>query len=160
MSRVWTATAAVGVLGLAVQAASAADLFDTTSRPLPAVEIGALYAGQTWHWESGAGYFGPAGDFRAWSTDESGTPGYGTGEWTATDAGRLCFDATWRYGGDQVEVSECFAHRRADGVIYQRVEPAGDWYRFRSSPPEPGDEVTRITAGDDVTARIEEIRAQ
>jgi hypothetical protein len=152
--------AVAGAVGLAVQASSAADLYDTTSRPLGAAELTDIYSGQTWHWESGAGYFGPGGQFQGWSSNEADTLGYGIGEWMAVDDGRLCIEATWHYGGEATELSECFGHRRADGTVYQRVEPAGEWYVFRSQPPRPDDEVHRITPGDDVASRVEEIRSQ
>ena len=155
-----TAAIAIAAIGLAIQAASAADLRDAMSAPLGAAEVADIYSDKTWRWEDGAGYFGRGGEFKAWSTDDTGTPGYGTGRWTSDDAGRLCFNATWQYGSNSTQVSECFGHRRADGALYQRVEPTGEWYAFRSQPIQPDDEINRIMAGDEVTSRIEEIRSQ
>jgi hypothetical protein len=152
--------AAAGAVSLAVQASSAADLYDRTSRPLGAAELADIYSGKTWQWEAGAGYFGPGGHFKGWSSNDAGTLGYGIGGWSAVDDGRLCIEAAWHYGGEEAEISECFGHRQADGAVYQRVEPAGEWYVFRSQPPRPDDEANRITPGDEVTSRIEEIRSQ
>lgn len=152
--------ALAGVMGFAVQSASAADLYETRSRPLGAAELTNIYSGHTWHWEDGAGYFGTGGEYRAWSSNDAGTLGYGIGGWTAIDDGRLCLEATWNYGGETTEISECFGHRQADGTIYQRVEPAGEWYVFRSQPPRPDDEARRITPGDEVASRVEQIRSQ
>lgn len=158
--RIMSIVAAAGAVSLAVQASNAADLYDTTSRPLGAAELTDIYSGKTWHWEAGAGYFSPDGQFQGWSSNEAGTLGYGIGGWSAVDDGRLCIEAAWHYGGEETELSECFGHRQADGTVYQRVEPAGEWYVFRSQPPGPDDEAGRITSGDEVASRIEEIRSQ
>lgn len=152
--------ALAGVVGFAVLSANAADLYETRSRPLGAAELTNIYSGHTWHWEAGAGYFGPGGQFRGWSSNDAGTLGYGIGGWSAVDDGRLCIEATWHYGGETTEISECFGHRQADGSIYQRVEPSGEWYVFRSQPPRPDDEARRITPGDEVALKVEEIRSQ
>jgi hypothetical protein len=160
MKRNLAAIAMAGVIGFAGQTGWAADLYDPTSRPLGAAEIADIFSDHTWRWEAGAGYFAAGGEFRAWSVDEAGTTGYGIGQWTADDAGVLCFEAEWQFNGQSTQVGECFGHRQVNSLIYQRVEPDGDWHVFSSDPPQDHDEISMLVPGDEVTARIDEMRAE
>jgi hypothetical protein len=145
---------------LGANTANAADLVPTIrAEPLPVAELHAIYAGHTWHWDDGAGYFGPAGEFQAWSIEDERLS-YGFGQWTIPEPGVICFGAVWHYNDEATEVTRCFGHIRANGVIYQRVEPDGAWYIFRSDPPQPGDEIQKFTLGDEVSSVVEQIRAQ
>jgi hypothetical protein len=75
-----------------------------------------LYADKTWFWEDGGGYFSPTGGFHA-ATGTGDKTNYATGFWWTTDAGAMCFDATWHTkkaaAGSAIT---CFDHR-LDGNV-------------------------------------------
>jgi Protein of unknown function (DUF995) len=114
----------------------------------------------TWQWPSGAGYFMPGGSFQGWATDQAGRPGYSIGSWTVDDAGVLCIEGPWTYGNETATSARCFAHRRENGTIYQRAEPAGAWYVFRGTEPGAAGEYDRFVAGNIVAPKLEEIRGR
>jgi len=151
------------VLGLAatamsLQACSAFDASPPGSRPMSAAEIDEMYSGHTWHWDTGAGYFGTSGEFQAWFRDEQRRPGYAIGSWTSNDTGMLCFEAPWTSPGGSWHAERCFRHRIFDGTIYQRAEPAGQWYVFANDPREPHDPIRELKHGNQVARKIKEIR--
>lgn len=116
-----------------------------------------VYAGKTWIWEEGAGYFSPDWRFIAWSgSGETAT--YATGTWRTSDLGRVCFTAVWTSAGHDDRVTTCFSHRVAGEKIYQAREPTGTWYIFRHDPPRQGDEYLKLVPGDKVSAAYERLR--
>lgn len=127
--------------------------------PLSAEELTQLFAGMTWQWANGAGYFMPGGSFQGWATDQAGRPGYSIGRWTVDDAGVLCIEGPWTYGDETATSTRCFAHRRENGTIYQRAEPAGAWYVFRGTEPGAA-EYDKFVAGDIVSPKLKEIRGR
>jgi hypothetical protein len=124
-----------------------------------AKQVHAWYAGKTWLWEDGAGYFSPDRKFYAWSGSGENAS-IARGKWQATKQGRLCFSASWEGVTYKEYVRTCFSHRIGDDTIYQAREPDGTWYRFRHSPPRRSDEYFKLVPGDEVTATYREVRAE
>lgn len=122
-----------------------------------AEQVFSWFAGKTWIWEDGGGYFSPDGKFYA-VTGSGENASVAKGKWQATSLGRLCFRATWEGVTYKEYVRTCFSHRIGGDTIYQAREPNGTWYRFRHSPPRRSDEYFKLVRGDEVTARYEETR--
>ncbi|MDL2410498.1 DUF995 domain-containing protein [Rhizobium calliandrae] len=152
------------ILGAISTGAFAANAIpSTTSRPpaksvpLTAEEVFQLYYNRTWIWKDGAGYFAAKRrDFRAWSGE--GTGSYGVGHWFVTDPGKLCFKATWYAKTGNAPALTCFSHRRRGNVIFQKREPNGDWYPFKTTPAKVDDEYSKIRPGDYATAGYNRMR--
>ena len=119
--------------------------------PLGAAELRELYSDQTWRWDDGAGYFAPDGEFHAVTDVEGRDYAYTIGTWRTTEQGQICFEGEWNSADDSGEVTTCFSHVQADGTIYQRAEPDGEWVVFRS--PDEAGEYTRFAQGDWVTVK-------
>jgi len=120
-------------------------------RALTRAELIKLYAGNSWLWNDGSGYFAPSGRFVAVAGPE-GKQSRVDGSWKASRDGRLCFSGIWRTKpktrGKYAET--CFAHRKSKGAILQRRLPHGEWYVFRSDDGKSTDQ--KLVVGD-VTAR-------
>jgi hypothetical protein len=118
--------------------------------PMSAQALEAIYAGKTWKWKDGGGFFSAdRHKLAAWS-QKGKAWSYGEGRWYATDGGKLCMQAYWRNksgggGGD----TSCFLHR----------EKAGVWYIFRNNPPKPTDEAQKLVRGDLVSKGLMRIKA-
>ncbi|MBA8838664.1 DUF995 domain-containing protein [Ochrobactrum sp. RH2CCR150] len=128
--------------------------------PMSAQALEAIYAGKTWKWKDGGGFFSADGHkFTAWS-QKGKAWSYGEGRWYATDGGKLCMQAYWRNkasgGGGDIT---CFQHREKAGVIYQKRSIGGDWYVFRNNPPKPTDEAQKIVRGDLVGKGLDRMKA-
>ncbi|AYG61982.1 DUF995 domain-containing protein [Rhizobium jaguaris] len=127
------------------------------SVPLSTEEVFQLYYNRTWIWKDGAGYFAAKQrDFKAWSGE--GTGSYGVGHWFVTDPGKLCFKATWYAKTGHAPALTCFSHRRRGNVIFQKREPDGDWYAFKTTPAKAGDEYQKVRPGDHATAGYNRMR--
>jgi hypothetical protein len=114
------------------------------AQPLSAQELFELYAGKTWKWGAGGGYFGPNGAFRARTFSDAGV-GEGGGTWAVNDKGRLCFRATWiSPKGTSARANSCFDHAMVNGDLYQRRFPKGEWYVFRHAVANPADEYNKL----------------
>jgi hypothetical protein len=116
-----------------------------------------LYAGKTWLWTDGAGYFSPDRRFVAWSGSGK-TASYAAGTWRTSDLGLLCFSATWRGSGYAAPDTTCFSHRIKGRAVYQHREPDGMWYIFRHDPVRKRDEYRKLVGGDRATAGFERNR--
>ncbi|AVA25902.1 DUF995 domain-containing protein [Rhizobium sp. NXC24] len=126
------------------------------SVPLTAENVFQLYYNRTWIWKDGAGYFAAkAREFKAWSGE--GTGSYGIGRWFATDAGKLCFRATWYAKTGKALALTCFSHRKKGNTIFQKREPDGDWYAFKT-PANVDDEYQKVRPGDYATAGFNRMR--
>ena len=53
----------------------------------------------------------------------------------------------------------CFDHRRAGEVWYQKKEPSGPWYVFKSNPPKTDDEFAKLKPGNQIEAQLQSARA-
>lgn len=139
------------------QAPTAAEI--SKARPLGTEELYRIYNSRSWIWDAGAGHFSVRKrEFSAW-TNESGSSSIGVGRWFLTDRGKLCFRAVWRSKDGSAPALTCFAHREIDGVIYQKREPKGEWYVFRSAPPRKGDESAKLRYGDYVVTNLRRFEA-
>ncbi|MBB3454727.1 hypothetical protein FHT86_003026 [Rhizobium sp. BK313] len=129
------------------------------SVPLTTERVFQLYYNRTWIWKDGAGYFAAKQrDFRAWSGE--GTGSYGVGHWFVTDPGRLCFRATWYAKTGKALALTCFSHRKKGNVIFQKRDPNGDWYPFKTTPANVDDEYRKLRPGDYATAGYNRMRAK
>ena len=131
----------VGVVMMAGQAFAA-----PKGKPLSMHEVRKLYAGKTWFWRDGGGYFARSGRFH-------GKSGYGNsssqmkGGWWAYAGGKLCFSGTWRTKGGPGFASSCFAHKRIGRTIYQKRLPEGRWYVFKHARIRKNDEYRKLARG-------------
>ena len=103
--------------------------------------------------------FAKSGDFSAW-TGSGDKASYATGFWWVNDQGVICFDGNWRTKEGANSAITCFSHRTDGKVLYQRRDPSGAWYVFKSDPVKSGDEFERLKAGDQVEAQLETVRTE
>ncbi|MGO6938131.1 DUF995 domain-containing protein [Rhizobium johnstonii] len=124
------------------------------AKPMSSAEIYRLYNQNTWMWKAGAGYFSAkARRFTAWSR-ENGSPSFGMGRWFITESGKLCFNADWHAKTGTATAITCFSHRKKGGLIYQKREPDGEWYVFKSAPAQATDEFAKLRRGDYVSSQL------
>jgi hypothetical protein len=129
------------------------------SLPLTSEELFKLYNNRSWIWKDGAGYFAVRQrQFSAWTGEKKGS--YGLGRWFLTEPGKLCFRAIWYADTGKASALTCFSHRQKGNVIFQKREPDGDWYPFKTVPARRGDEYRNVRPGDYVTARFNRMRAK
>jgi hypothetical protein len=139
--------------------------------PMKASEIRDLYAGRTWKWDTGGGYFSAKRN-AAWllspdrnrfvaATKRGGHWSYAEGVWGATDDGRMCMSARWTTVNQpsSAPAVTCFLHRQKNGVIYQKRALGGDWYVFRHNPVQSGDEINKLVVGDLVSKEVSQRKA-
>jgi hypothetical protein len=128
--------------------------------PLTTDELFALYHGRSWLWKDGAGYFSvKQRRFTAWSR-EGGSPSYADGRWFATSRGKLCFKAKWHAKDGAASTVTCFSHRKKGGTVFQKREPSGEWYVFKTTPAKTRDEYGKIRPGNHVSTRFKQIEAR
>ena len=116
-----------------------------------------MYDDRTWDWGSGAGFFAKSGDFSAW-TEAGGKAAYATGFWWVTNQGGVCFDGDWRTKEGANSTVTCFDHRMNGQVWYQRRDPSGPWYIFKSDPPASTDEFAKLKMGDQVEPKLQALK--
>jgi len=122
-------------------------------------DVRKLFAGKTWLWPEGAGYFAEDGQFRAWSGSGAYAV-YGVGDWWVSSDGSLCFRASWYTKHGATGGTTCFAHRWSGNVFYQRQKPSGSWYAFISDPASPNDEFAMLKSGDLIEPKFAAVQAQ
>lgn len=128
-------------------------------RPVNPDELRALYSGKTWVWEGGGGYLAPDGNFEAFISKPGGAPTYAEGNWWVTTSGVMCFKATWHLRTSSKQSSKCFGHLVDGNMIFQREEPQGFWYAFRTeSAPHPQDEFNKLRPGNLVSAQVARLK--
>ena len=138
--------------GLAAEAATEPPLADAT--PMSARELYKLYQDKTWLWPNGAGFFAKDGRFTAWSVS-GGETAYANGGWWVNFLGGMCIDAAWRTkDGVHIDLT-CFNHSKAGNIVYQKREPSGARFVFRSFPRKPDDEFEKLKDGDLVKSKLE-----
>jgi hypothetical protein len=118
-----------------------------------------VYADKTWQWKYGAAFFATNGEFRAW-LNTNNNPAFAVGSWWVTDGGELCYSGFWRSKSQGSDHITCFAHRKHGEIWYQRKEPSGSWYVFRSHPAQRTDEIVWIKSGDLLETQFQAIRRQ
>ncbi|MEK1887891.1 MAG: DUF995 domain-containing protein [Phyllobacterium sp.] len=129
------------------------------SVPLTSQELYKLYGNRSWIWKAGAGYFAvKQRAFTAWSADGGGS--YGLGHWFITEPGKVCFKAVWYAKSGDAPALTCFSHRKRGNVTYQKREPGGNWYPFKSTPARKDDEYNKFRSGDYVASGLKRMRAK
>ncbi|MDX0480515.1 DUF995 domain-containing protein [Sinorhizobium medicae] len=124
------------------------------ARAMTGVELYMIFRGKSWKWESGAGRMeGEGRVFRAWVQPGSGET-WAEGRWSVNDRGQLCLSAVWHSQNATVSDKTCFSHRTLDGTIYQKREPAGDWYVFKHAKRRADDEFNRLVDEDLVDPKL------
>lgn len=146
----WVAALGFGAAGTGGVAAQALVLPEDAV-PMTAPELLLLYGDRTWQWGVGGGYFD--GETRAFEGRSGGAEGESTarGRWRITDDGQMCIEAEWVTSTGSYPDVTCFEHVLADGDIYQRKMPEGDWYVFKHANTEPDDEYNKLIREDRVT---------
>lgn len=124
------------------------------ARAMTASELYTLYGDKSWRWADGAGLM-ETKDRRFTAISDSGKQSsWADGRWSVTDRGRLCFLADWHTRSGINPDRTCFIHVIDGDTIYQRREPAGDWYVFKHAQPLPGDEFRKLVREDLVSAEL------
>jgi hypothetical protein len=132
----------------------AAEVVPEKARIMTAAEVYMIFRDKTWEWENGAGRMQDEGRlFKAWAQSETGAT-WAEGRWSVNNRGQLCLKAVWHSKGAAAEDKTCFSHRIAGRTIYQKREPAGDWYIFRHAKPAIDDESKRLVDKDLVGPRL------
>ncbi|MCA1368601.1 DUF995 domain-containing protein [Bradyrhizobium sp. BRP14] len=145
-------------LVLLCQSPASAEVLPEKARLMTAAEVYLIFRDKTWQWENGAGRMQDEGRrFKAWAQSEAGAT-WAEGRWSVNDRGQLCLKAVWHSQGAAAEDKTCFSHRIAGRTLYQKREPAGDWYVFRHAKAAIDDEFKRLIDEDLVGARLPAIR--
>lgn len=142
--------------------------------PMKASAIEKLYAGRTWKWQNGGGFYSAETTarglfsanrkpFAAWSRKRAASS-YAEGNWYATNGGKLCMRALWtskvaKGGLERSGAVTCFLHREKNGVVYQKPSIGGRWYVFRDNPARRDDEARKLVKGDRVSKEISRLKA-
>ncbi|NLS17734.1 DUF995 domain-containing protein [Rhizobium sp. P40RR-XXII] len=129
------------------------------ARPMTAYELYQLYRDKNWQWPDGAGQMQDANrHFAAW-VDGKGGKSWAEGRWSVSDAGRMCFEATWYAANGKFPAKTCFLHRILNETVYQKREPGGAWFIFRHAAAKDADEAQKLVANDLVTERLSIVKA-
>ncbi|MBW8298651.1 MAG: DUF995 domain-containing protein [Hydrogenophaga sp.] len=156
----WGAIALASTIALGVRPVCAQEALPSDAEPLTAVELFMLVEDHSWKWSEGAGrFFNKDRRFLAFTRAKDGAS-FGEGRFLVTDSGRLCLVATWHGAAASNEARTCFLHKQADGVIYQRREPSGDWYVLKHSPVRETDEYAKFTKEDLVSEEFLKLKAE
>ena len=123
------------------------------SAPVGAEDLYKLYRDKTWVWSNGAAYFASNGEFDGWSRS-GGEAAYGKGRWWVNFLGGMCIKAAWHTKAGAHTSLTCFSHREDGRVLYQKKEPGGDWFVFRSSPGKVDDEFLRLEGGNRIASDL------
>lgn len=147
----------LGAMALGTASAEASSPRPGSAKPISAAELVAIFRNKTWQWTAGGGrFFAEGRRFVAYS-EEGDKPTIAEGRWRVTD-GRLCFVARWMTKDANVPARTCFGYVRDRGTIFQRREPDGKWYVFRSHKPNPEDEISKLKSEDSVTPNVERLK--
>jgi hypothetical protein len=136
--------------------------------PMKASEIERLYAGRTWKWKAGGGFFSADNSkgwfiptdwkqFAAWSREHGWS--YGEGSWYAPTDGKLCLNAVWTAIDGRARAISCFLIREQDGVIYQKSSIGGKWYVFSHNPARQDDEIQKLVNSDLVSDELARMKS-
>jgi Protein of unknown function (DUF995) len=129
------------------------------ARAMTGFELFMTFREKTWKWADGAGRMQDEGRlFKAW-TQSGEDASWAEGRWTVTNDGRLCLKAVWHSQSAEARSTTCFSHRIFGGTIYQKKEPAGDWYVFKHGRPTKEDEFNKLVSEDLVATRLPGIQS-
>lgn len=155
----YVAAAALLAQALSFSPAMANSTLPRSVVALSAGELESLYGDRTWKWKSGAGRFVETDHtFLAWARSKE-VDSFAEGHWQASDDGRLCIIAKWTTAEGAHDNTTCFIHLRDRGTIYQRREPDGPWYIFKTFIIQPEDEYRKLIRQDSVSAKVERVKA-
>ncbi|WEX74977.1 DUF995 domain-containing protein [Sinorhizobium numidicum] len=134
--------------------ASAEDVMPKDTRPMTGAEVYMIFRGKSWKWANGAGRMQDEGRrFTAWTQSDTDAS-WAEGRWILTDSGQLCLKADWHSQTATSRDKTCFSHRILGSTIYQKREPAGEWYVFKHSKPAQSDEFNKLVKEDLVEAKL------
>jgi hypothetical protein len=157
MAYVWRSLAGfLAVAGLAATFSTPADAKAHRRHftQAPPRDIIALYAGKTWNWSKGAGYFSPDFQFAGWSGRGKRVESVAMGRWFVTPTAMMCFKATWQTQKEKGEHTTCFDHRMVGATIYQRRAPHGVWYPFQANAWVVARRGPTLVTGDRVSTKV------
>ncbi|PAQ06318.1 DUF995 domain-containing protein [Mesorhizobium temperatum] len=142
--------------------------------PMKASAVEKLYAGRTWKWQNGGGFYSAETTarglfsanrkpFAAWSRKRAAWS-YAEGNWHATNGGKLCMRALWTSKVAKGSLARsgaitCFLHREKHGVVYQKPFIGGKWYVFRHNPARRDDEARKLVKGNRVSKEVSHLKA-
>lgn len=159
VARVGITALSVGgmLIGLLLGAAQAQpNILPKKTVPLTAQELRKIYSDKTWQWTAGGVRFiGKDRRMIAFS-EKPGKATFAEGTWTLDDDGRLCLVAVWVTKEGSGPANTCFRHVRDRGTIYQRREPDGNWYIFKTYIPKPGD--AKLLKEDTVSPNMDRLK--
>lgn len=140
------------LLPIHAEAENATAMRAAAAEPMSQEQIWQIYRDRSWVWKDGAGYF--RNRERAFMAATNGSDGrtIANGRWFLPGRGRLCFRALWQTRTGAANALTCFEHRQdANGRIYQRRIPDGEWITFYSGSPRKYDEIRKVRSGDRVS---------
>jgi hypothetical protein len=156
-SLLWLSTAGTfGAAALESASAEASSPRPGSAKPILAGELVEIFGDKTWQWKAGGGRFIAEGRRFVAYSEEGDNPTIAEGRWRVTD-GRLCLVARWKTKDANARNRTCFGHVRDRGTIFQRREPDGKWYVFRSYKPSPEDEISKLKSEDSVTPNVKRL---
>lgn len=126
--------------------------------PVTAHELRQIYSDKTWKWSAGGARFIGKGRRLIAFSDKPGKATFAEGRWKLDNEGRLCLVAVWVTQEGSAPANTCFQHVRDRGTIYQRREPDGDWYIFKTYRPKPEDEYAKLVTEDTVSPNIARLK--
>ena len=125
---------------------------EAATRYMTTDELFEIYHNRSWIWSDGAGYFpNKERKFTAYSGSGSNAA-FAEGRWFLTWMGKACFRAIWHGADYDAQKLTCFGHRTDGKIIYQRTEPNGEWYVFKSKRAGNTYEIAKFLLGDYVSA--------
>jgi hypothetical protein len=122
--------------------------------PLTAFELRQIYNDKTWKWNDGGARFIGEGRRLIAFSEGGGYPTFAEGNWAINNKGRLCMVANWVTKDGEVSKKTCFRHVRDRGTIYQRREPDGNWYVFKTYKIQSEDEYNKLVSEDTISPNV------
>jgi hypothetical protein len=116
--------------------------------PYTKAQASHAFSGKTWLWDDGGAYFSPKGKFVAISGSHKS---YGKGTWSASDDGKVCYDADWKSPTGNGPYSDCRALVKTKDRQYDSStngDDKGKWWCSEASRQglfsklKPGDKIT------------------
>jgi hypothetical protein len=126
--------------------------------PVAAHELRQIYSDKTWRRSGGGARFIGEGRRLIAFSGKPGKTTFAEGRWKIDNDGRLCLVAVWVTQEGSAPANTCFQHVRDRGTIYQRREPDGDWYIFKTYRPKPEDEYAKLVDEDTVSPNMDRLK--
>ena len=135
--------------------ARSADCGNTTmpegATPLTGAELTKIFAGKTWIWKDGGSYWGPGGKFLALSRDHKSV---GKGTWTASDDGKVCYDAMWNGPGGNNPYGQCWQNVKNKDGYFNAVDKGDDQGKWWCSDVKRKGIFGQLKSGDKVSPMV------